>query len=352
MAMRPIPADARYLLVANPTAQSGRAMRWIAEARAAMDARGMHNELMPTEPEGRTIRAVQQRIDAGGVDVVVYLGGDGTFAEVAKGILAARAPLPLGMLPAGTANDQGLSFGVVRGDIARNVAVIADGHITMLDVGRVERCDHDGAVTHSSLFFDSCGWGMNPDILATRNRHRAAVARVPLLRDIYRDKLIYVSASLGKLLESYVEPVKFACEVVADGARHELGGMTDVIISATPVYAGHWVLDRRAEPDDGKFELVPMQGRRDWASKALRDLTASPIWQEQLDTLGLTHSQGFSASSFELSFYRPEKGELRAQVDGEEWHTGDTYRVTVLPRLLPLITPRDFVPPWRPEIRA
>ena len=82
----------------------------------------MHSELMGTEPEGRTVAAVKERIDAGGVDVVVYLGGDGTFAEVAKGILAARTALPLGMLPSGTANDQGLSFGIARGDIARNVA--------------------------------------------------------------------------------------------------------------------------------------------------------------------------------------------------------------------------------------
>jgi len=348
--MSAIPDDPSYLLVANPVAQSGRAQRWIAETLAAMAARGMRAGCMHTEPDGRTVAAVCDRLDHDDdIDVVVYLGGDGTFHEVANGILQAQRKRPLGMMPSGTANDQGLSFGIERGDITRNVAVIAAGHLTQLDVGHIERLDHQGAVVASAHFFDSVGWGIHPDILATRNRHREVVGRIPILRNVYRDKLIYLSASVGKLLESYVEPVKFSCEVVADGEHRELSGMTDIIISGTPIYAGHWVLDRRAQPDDGKFELVPMQGRRDWASKALRDLAASPIWQEQLDGLGLVHSSGFSASRFEMDFYRPERIELHAQVDGEEWGVGDKYRVTVLPRHLPLITPADFVPPWRPS---
>ncbi len=337
----------RYLLVANPTAQSGRAARWIEQTVLAMGERGMAVEVMHTLPDGQTAAAVTARLNRGGVDVVVYLGGDGTFHEVAVGILGAREKVPLGMQPAGTANDQGLSFGIKRGEIARNVEVIAAAHLTALDVGWVERLRHDGSVVAASYFFDSCGWGLNPDILALRNRQRRQVAKIPLLGHVYRDKAIYVASSLGKLLASYTTPVKFACDVVADGTRRELKGLTDVIISATPIYAGHWVLDRTAEPDDGKFELAPMQGRRDWASKTLRDLAASPIWQEQLDWLGLTHSEGFAASTFDLDFFRPEKSTVKAQVDGEEWGEGDRYRVRVLKNLLPVITPADFSPPWK-----
>jgi diacylglycerol kinase family enzyme len=310
---------------------------------------GMKVELCETEPEGRTPAKVSAALDGGSWDVVVYLGGDGTFHDVACGILGSKKRPPLGMLPAGTANDQGLSFGIRRGELARNLAVIREGHITELDVGEVEQLDHGGGALKSSLFFDSCGWGFHPDVLVARNRQKRRVARVPLLREVYRDKVIYVAASVGKLLESYVEPIKFTCEVVADGTRHELTGLLDLVVSGTPIFAGHWVLDRRAEPDDGRFELVPFRGRRDWSSKVLRDLAASPIWQEQLDHLGLSHSESLSASSYLLDFYRPERGELLAQVDGEEWGSGDRYRVTVKPRLLPIITPRDFVPPWRPR---
>jgi diacylglycerol kinase family enzyme len=338
----------RHLLVANPTAQSGRAKKWIDQTLTAMAQCGLDAELMHTLPDGRTVHAVTERLDDDdGIDVVVYLGGDGTFHEVATGVLAAKRLRPLGMQPAGTANDQGLSFGIKRGDIVRNVNVIAEGYQTQLDVGRVERLNIDGQVDKQSYFFDSCGWGLNPDILALRNRQRRRVAKVPLLREIYRDKAIYIASSMGKLLESYVAPIKFACDIQVDGVRHELTGLTDIIISGTPIYAGHWVLDRHAEPDDGKFELATMQGRRDWASKTLRDLAASPIWQEQLDHLGLSHSENYAASTFELDFYRPEKGEVSAQVDGEEWGHGDRYRVEVLPGRLPLITPEEFEPPWK-----
>jgi diacylglycerol kinase family enzyme len=345
--------DRWYLLVANPTAQSGRARAWIDEALAEMKARDMRVELVTTEPERRTIDKVRVRLEAGGVDCVVYLGGDGTFHEVATGILeagkATGSLVPMGMLPSGTANDQGLSFGIRRGEIARNVGVISEGHITQLDVGWVEQLDHEGQVLASSYFFDSCGWGTHSDILATRNRQKRKVASIPIVREIYRDKMVYFSASFGKLFESYFSPLKFRAEVTADGERHVLDGLLDLIISATPIYAGHWVLDRQAEPDDGLFELVPMQGRRDWASKALRDLAASPIWQEQLDAIGLTHSQGFRAAKFDIDLLRPADGEILAQVDGEEWRKGDRFRVTVLPRRLPIITPADFVPPWRPK---
>jgi len=342
-----------YLLVANPTAQSGRARERIDEALSAMRGAGMNVELCTTEPDRRTVTKVSDRLQRGGVDVVVYLGGDGTFHEVATGMLSASETtgrtLPLGMLPGGTANDQGLSFGIEKGETERNVRVIADGHTTHLDVGRVEKLDLDESVLESSFFFDSCSWGVSSDILAMRNRHRSLISEVPLLREVYRDKLVYFSATMTKLLETYVEPLKFRAEVTVDGKHHVLDGLLDLIVSATPIYAGHWVLDRNAEPDDGMFEMIPMQGRRDWVSKAIRDLAASPVWQEQLDALGITHSATLRGSEFTVDLFRPERCDILSQVDGDEWHHGDRYRITVLPRRLPVLTPRAFVPPWRPQ---
>lgn len=318
-----------------------------------MQSAGMTVELCTTEPEGRTVAKVSEWVRSGGIDVVVYLGGDGTFHEVATALLDASETtgktLPLGILPGGTANDQGRSFGIEKGATKRNISVIADEHVTLLDVGRVEQLGLDDAVLAASYFFDSCSWGVSSDILALRNRHRALVANVPLLREVYRDKLVYFSATMAKLLATYVEPAKFRAEVLADGQLHVLDGLLDLIVSATPIYAGHWVLDRHAEPDDGIFEMIPMQGRRDWMSKAMRDLAVSPLWQEQLDALGVTHSPTLRGSSFTVDLYRPERGDLLAQVDGDEWHRGDRYRVSVLARRLPVLTPRDFAPPWRPR---
>jgi diacylglycerol kinase family enzyme len=87
-------------------------MTGLAEAR-------LEPEFFSTLPGGATVAALAQRLEPGDVARVIYLGGDGTFAETAKGIILAReqygVDVPMGMLPMGTANDQGRSFGVHSG---------------------------------------------------------------------------------------------------------------------------------------------------------------------------------------------------------------------------------------------
>ncbi|MEM9071226.1 MAG: diacylglycerol kinase family protein [Myxococcota bacterium] len=338
-----------HLLVGNPTAQSGKAAKYLAAAEATLQGHGVEVERLATEPDRRTVGLVRDAIDRLEPKVVIAFGGDGTFNEVASGILESGRAVPLGMLPMGTANNQGRSFGLKAGPdaLADNIAVIVAGFPISLDAGRIQRLQSDGAVTHEMYFFDSVGWGMQPDILAQRNRDRAAIEEIPVLRDLWRDQAVYASATVAKLLESYVEPTKFRASIVADGQEHHYEGLTDLVISNTALYAGEWVVDRDSEPDDGWMELAPFQGRRDWMSKTIRDLAALKIRQEDLDAIGVTHSVGFRGRSFELELTRFGREEIAAQVDGEEWHAGHRYRVDVIPSALPLITPEGFRPTWR-----
>src|SRR5690606_17212391 len=112
-----VPLARRTLLVANPTARSGKARRFIDEAIEALRGASLDPEFFPTLPEGKTVPALAERLEREDVARVVYMGGDGTFAEAAKGIILARERAgvdpPLGMLPMGTANDQGRSFGIL-----------------------------------------------------------------------------------------------------------------------------------------------------------------------------------------------------------------------------------------------
>ncbi len=356
----------RVLLVGNPTAQSGKAEKRIQQALAAMDDRGWEADLLRTLPDGATVDLLRQRLDEdAGIEVVACLGGDGTFAEVAKGLLAAQKIRPLGMLPSGTANDQGKSFGISSAPAALipNLRVMEGGHTTHLDVGRVERLDAEGRVDAAESFFHSVGWGMQPDILAQRNKDREAVKAFPLLRQIYRDQLVYAGAALEKLLESYVEPSKFdAFVTILDPQRlgteqhyflgpsleGQLHRLTDLVINATPVYGGSWVLDRRSRPDDGVFEMVPVKGRREWARKALLDLRNSPLNTETLQLFGLEQSQSWQGSAFHIEVVHSAGADVpvSSQLDGEEWVPGLRFKVAVQPGLLPVLTPADWSPPW------
>lgn len=334
---------ASLLLVGNPTAQSGKNAERIRHARSMFQEHGVEAELFPTLPGGRTIDALRARLDAGTERVVVAMGGDGTFREVASGILSCQraADIALGMLPTGTANDQGKSFGLEATEEAlpRNVAVVVAGNETRLDAGELFLLGDDGGVEERALFFDSAGWGLSARVLAVRNRDRAIVAGLGPLKELYRDQLVYAGALIRTFLEAQVIDDKFTAVVEADGTTHTFHGLTDLVIKGTRVYGGAWVFDRDSRHDDGAFELVVFRGKREWASKAIVDLDGNPVTEEMLNRIGIAHSKPIRARHFEITLAPEGEVAICAQVDGEEFRSTSLSRINVLERALRLIVP-------------
>jgi diacylglycerol kinase family enzyme len=256
----------------------------------------------------------------------------------------------MGMLPTGTANDQGKSFGLDAGPRAleRNVAVIAAGELVGCDVGRLE-IERGPRIVHRDLFFDSFSVGIGAASLATRNRDRERVGRIPGLGAIYRDQLVYAGALLQRFVETYVVDVKFDMDVIIDGQVHHLEDILDVIVNNTRIFGGEWVFAPGAESDDGKFELVPIIGRRDFTAKFVGGIARSPVGLEDLGKLGIRYAPPLAGTRFEL-IVRSDGGPMpAAQCDGEEIPAGDRYRLEVLHRALQLVVPRDHVDPSRTE---
>lgn len=335
----------KTILFANPTAQSGNAAGWIEEARALLKLNGIAHEFTATQPAGKTVELVRRAIDEDGARRVVYMGGDGTFAEVAKGILTSRHTddAVLGMLPTGTANDQGKSFGLAAGldAIARNVEVIARGETIKIDVGQIQRLDEAEQSSHSEFFFDSASIGFGAATLVTRNRDRAAVAQIPVVRELYRDQLVYAGALVKEFLGTYVNQAKFDLEAVIDGRTHRYESLLDVIVKNTRVYGGEWVLAPDSRPDDGLFEMIPIAGRRDFTSKLLSTLRHSPVDENDLRELGIEHSRPVAGAYFDLTVLQPGASEPPSvQIDGEEFPSGDRFRIVAIERALPVIVPR------------
>lgn len=334
-----------HLLVGNPTAQSGKNAERIEAARRMFSAYGIDTHLLVTLPYGRTVGEVAKAIDDGDYTHVVSMGGDGTFREVASGILHAhkRDTVALAMLPTGTANDQGKSFGLDANPqaLATNVHVAVGGFETKLDAGQITAWEGDDLLT-TTHFFDSAGWGISARILSTRNDDRRAVEGVPLLANLYRDQLVYAGAALRVFLGSYVVSDKFDVEIERNGhPTTTLRGLSDLIVKNTRIYAGSWVFDRTSQHDDGLFEVVPFHGKRDWTSKAILDIEGNPLTEEMLNTIGVDHPDPFRVSKMSIRFTVPEgHEELAAQIDGDEFTVTSRVEVTVLPRALRLIIPR------------
>jgi diacylglycerol kinase family enzyme len=331
---------ATHLLVGNPTAQSGKNEERIQSALGLLRDAGLSAELLPTLPEGKTIDAVSDALNHnhGGIKVVIAMGGDGTFREVGAGLLKsqATAEVALGMLPTGTANDQGKSFGLDASpaSLAKNVEVIARGNETRLDAGEIT----GGGIVE--YFFDSAGWGLSARVLALRNKDRRVIAALGPLKEVYRDQAVYVGALVRTFLESYVVSDMITATAVLDGRTVDLGAVTDLIVKNTRIYAGAWVFDKTSRHDDGAFEVVPFRGKSEWLSKAIVDIEGNPLTEAMLNEIGVSHSQPLRAKVIDLSLQAPLGGApLAAQLDGEEWRPHEKVSIRIIPRALRLIVP-------------
>jgi len=270
-----------HLLVANPTAQSGRNAARIDAALRLLHSAGIYARVLPTESGGRTTQAVREALETEPYRCVIAMGGDGTFREAAQGLLesARHEEVALGMLPAGTANNHGLSFGLraAEGALEENVRVLALGHETRLDAGELQAMAESGAKLAAATFFDSVGFGIGAAVIAARNAERQRVRRSPAIAKLYRDKLVYGGALLRTLASSRSAEIEVVASIVADGVTQEPGPLAELLIRGTRVYSGGWVVDPTSRHDDGLFEIFIFPSRGKWLARAAIGLGLGPL---------------------------------------------------------------------------
>jgi len=336
----------KLLLVGNPTAQSGKNAERIQEARARFADRGVNVDVFSTLPDGATVPALTHALDTSDHDVVIAMGGDGTFREVGAAILgsARKDSIALGMLPTGTANDQGRSFGLSASpdDLPRNVDVVLGGHETRIDSGQLTVWDGVGGPVANVTFFDSAGFGISARVLKQRNEDRKLVEELGPIKELYRDQLVYAGALLRTFAESYILSDKFDAIGTVDGQHVELHGLIDLVFKNTRIYGGAWIFDATSKHDDGLFEIVPFLGKRDWASKAIVDLAGNPLTEDVLNQIGVEHSKNLKGNHVELTLVPPADVPLHGQADGEELAAGTKVVLHVTKQALRLIVPSGY----------
>ena len=123
----------KLLIIMNPCSGKKRANSRLADIINILNRGGYDVTCYLTAARGDAVRAARER--AGQFDLVVCIGGDGTFNEVISGLLASGASTPVGYIPAGSTNDFASSLKISK-NILQAASDIVKGSPRSLDIGR------------------------------------------------------------------------------------------------------------------------------------------------------------------------------------------------------------------------
>lgn len=125
----------RVLVVMNPNAGQKRGKKYLADILEIFRTSEYVTTVMLTACQGDAMSLVKQH--GQGMDLIVCIGGDGTFNEVVNGVLEAQLSVPIGYIPAGSTNDFANSLKLPK-NMVKAAKQIVEGTAHTIDVGRFD----------------------------------------------------------------------------------------------------------------------------------------------------------------------------------------------------------------------
>ena len=123
----------KALIIINPRAGMQQANTVFVDMMSIFCRHGYAPTVMPTQKHGDATALASEYGE--GFDMVVAIGGDGTFNEVVDGLLATGLDTPIGYIPAGSTNDFGSSLGIPMNLLAAAEDIVT-GVPADLDIGK------------------------------------------------------------------------------------------------------------------------------------------------------------------------------------------------------------------------
>ncbi len=121
----------KSVLICNPNSGKNNKELLVQKFEVILNEYGYSVEIMFTKYSGHAKKIISELPDS--IDLVISLGGDGTFNEVVTGNLKRKKRLLLSHIPLGTTNDLGATFGMGKNPV-NNLKMILDGKVKNLDV--------------------------------------------------------------------------------------------------------------------------------------------------------------------------------------------------------------------------
>lgn len=296
-------------VIVNPAAGRGRGARALQAVKDAFGSIGV-TTILTTRSKGDESALARKAIDDGATTLVA-VGGDGTWSNVANGLLATGAAdqVRLALVAAGTGNDFAKTAGAPAADPVATAKLIEEGAETRVDVGRIE--DH--------YFLNITGFGFDIAVLED-------IPTIPYLRG----DAVYIYSALRQLVGYPGVDIGIASTHRQRGSvRHLM-----LVIANARNFGGAFKIAPQASLTDGALDAISIHDASAWKRLQLfgaatrgTHLAADEVVAEQ-------------AASFTVTFDKPPAYET----DGE-------YRQAVSNELNVVCVPgalRVVAPPQRP----
>jgi diacylglycerol kinase (ATP) len=315
------PEDRRVFVIFNPASGRGGGARRIDRFLS------MLKKDMPGFSHAGTSRAGEEGLLAdqaisGGFNIIVAVGGDGTWSNVADRIVGSeRNDVALGLLASGTGNDFGRNFGVSMRSPEVAVRTLAGGVVRNVDVGRIvtggtplgERADsHENA--RGRHFLNLIGFGFDVAVIED-----TAGAR------FLRGELLYKVTALKNLFSYRGVPL----ELEGEGPKVD-GEQLMLTISNAPFFGGGFLIAPDAQLNDGRLDACAIGNTPPFTRLGL--FNAAPKGRH----VESHHVETRQSARFSVRFASPPKYE----VDGELWQAESVeVIVEAVPDALPVVVP-------------
>jgi len=295
----------RVLLLHNAKSRQGEAA--LGPVCARFKAGGFDVTVEPFEnlPEiARDITRLHQSADA-----IVVCGGDGSISSAAPAVI--ESGLPLGIIPAGTANDLARTLAIPL-DFAAAADVVVAGCKRQIDVGMV----------NGHAFFNVASIGLSSELAQKLD---------PAIKKRF-GRLGYAIAAMRILASAK----RFSARIIEKGSGTRVKTY-QIAIGNGRLYGGGNVVEQTAAIDDGTLDLYSLEVRNLWKLalmvRAFRTGTHG-AWKEVRTA---------RCMEFDIETRRP----MPINTDGEIV-TATPAHFRVMPAAVTVFTPPDALPNYGP----
>ena len=295
-------------LICNQESGKGIKGKVLDEVIGKLEEHGYETKIYFTEKNGDAKNYVKNIKKA---DLVLSIGGDGTFNEIVTGNYQRKDKLILSHIPVGTTNDIGHMLGLNK-NIIKNVEKILDGEVKQVDLG----------IINNQPFFYVAGFGKFINVPYQTSRK-------------LKKKLGHLAYLINGIKEFFQMTKLYELEYKIDGVSYH-GFYSLILISNANRIAGFNNIYKNVKLDDNKFEIMFCNITR------RKDLVKTIIL---LVKTGITNVPGiYCHTSNEIEINFKEKIKNNWTVDGEKLKDEQKkYKITIN-KDLKMLLPKKNIP--------